>query len=117
MIKTQDISYRPGTKVRGKIIFSDDVSIKMIGERMIYFETSLLINTNSICQVELINKDNEKKKLTGEAISSLLKRARKENGDHIPIYEVCIKFTELNYIEKQFLDKLKIELTSTSATL
>ncbi|MHA2474899.1 MAG: hypothetical protein ACXAES_16875 [Promethearchaeota archaeon] len=115
MIKAEDIRHGNGTIVRGKIISPDEISLKIIGERKMCFETSLLINTNSICKVELINHYNEKKKLTGEAISSVLKRVQAENGDHVPIYEVWLKFTELNDIEKQFLDKLKNELTSEAA--
>jgi hypothetical protein len=107
MIKTEDGLNRNGTQMRGKIILSDDVSIKMICERKMCFETSLQINTNSICRVELIDNDNEKMKLTGETLSSLLKRVQADNGDHVPIYEVCMKFIELNDIEKQFLDNLK----------
>lgn len=109
MIKTEDGFSRNGTQMRGKIILSDDVSIKMIYEREMCLETSLLIKTNTICRVELINNDKEKMKLTGEAFSSLLKRVRADNGDHVPVYEVCIRFMELNDMQKQFLDRLKNE--------
>jgi hypothetical protein len=115
MKKTEDVLNRSVTKVKGKIISPEDISLKIIGEGKVCFETSLRINTNSIYQVKLMNNDNEKKELTGEAISSLLKRVQAGNGDHVPIYEVCIEFTELNDIEKQFLAKLKIEHTSTAA--
>jgi hypothetical protein len=110
MIKTEDELNKNGSRMKGKIIFFDDISLKMITESKMCFETSLRINTNSIYQVELMNNNNnEKRKLTGEAISSLLKRVKKENGDNTPIYEVYINFTELNNIERQFLNKLKNE--------
>jgi hypothetical protein len=117
MIKTEDIRHRDGTFVRGKIISAEDITMKIIGERKVCFETSLYINTNSTCKVELINNDDEKKKLTGEANSSRLKRLLVENGDHVPIYEVCIEFTELSDNERQFLDRMRNELTIQAATL
>jgi hypothetical protein len=109
MIKTEDGINRSDTQKRGKIILSGDVSVKMICEREMCFETSLLINTNSVCRLELINNDNEKMKLTGEALSSILKRGKADNGDHVPVYEVCIRFMELNDMQKQFLHRLKNE--------
>jgi hypothetical protein len=115
MIKTENVRHRTGTIVRGKIISPEDMSMKIIGERKMCFETSLFINTNSICKVELINNDNEKKKLIGEAISSRLQRVEEENGDHVPMYEVWMEFTELNDVEKQFLDRLKNELATKEA--
>jgi hypothetical protein len=116
MIKREDLRCRNGTIMRGKIISSNDITVKMINNNGMYFETSQFINTKSSYKVELINQENEKKKIAGEAISSLLKRARNENGDHIPIYEVCVKFTELNDMERRFLYKLKIELAGNPAT-
>ena len=109
MVKHEGKRYRTGTIKSGRIIFSNDISIKEISDSEISLETSLYINTYSVYKLELVNKDKEKKKLTGEAISSLLRRTQMENGNYVPIYEVGIKFIELSDEEQRFLDKLKSE--------
>ena len=71
-------------------------------------ETSQRIVANRFYQIEVINKNREKRKITGEATSSILRRKQSKHDDNVLIYEVGIKFTELNDSEKQFLDKLII---------
>ena len=109
MIKHEGKRYSTDTIKRRRIIYSNDISITKISDSEMFLETSLYINTNSVYKLELVNKDKEKKKLTGEAISSFLRRTQKANGDNVPIYEVGIKFIELSDVEKQFLDKLQSE--------
>ena len=116
MIKHKGKRYRTDTINRGRFIYSKDISIKKISDSEMSFETFLYIKTYSIYQFELVNKDNEKKKLTGEAISSFLRRTQKANGDNVPIYEVGMKFIELSYEEKQFLDKLQSEHANEPAS-
>ena len=110
MVKHERKSYRTETIKRVRVIYSNDISIKKISDSEMSLETSLYINTYSIYKFELINKDNEKIKLTGEANSSFLRRTKKVNGYYIPIYEVGIKFIKLSDEEKQFLDKLKASM-------
>lgn len=109
MVKNEVKRYRTDTIKRGKVIYSNDISIKKISDSEMSLETSLYINTNSVTKIEIVNKNKEKIKLTGEAISSLLRRTQWKNGDNVPIYEVGIKFIELSDVEKRFLDKLKSE--------
>jgi len=116
MIKHEGKRYRTDTINRGRFIYSKDISIKKISDSEMFLETSLYINTNNLYQFELVNKDKEKKKLTGEAISSFLRRTQKANGDNVPIYEVGMKFIELSYEEKQFLDKLQSEYANEPAS-
>ena len=109
MVKNEVKRYRTDTIKRGRVIYSNDIIRKKISDSEMSLETSLYINTYSIYKFELINKDNEKIKLTGEANSSFLRRTQKVNGDYIPIYEVGIKFSKLSDVEARFLDKLKSE--------
>ena len=105
MEKRKSKRYKAGTKVEGGIIFADDTSIINISGSGMRFETFHCINPKNIYQIELINKNKEKQKLTCETIWSLLKGTQQVNDVNVPIYEVGIKFIELNDIEKQFLDK------------
>jgi hypothetical protein len=116
MVKNEVKRYRTDTIKRGRVIYSNDISIKKISDSEMSLETSLYIKTYTIYQFELVNKDNENKKLTGEAISSFLRRTQKANGDYVPIYEVGMKFIELSYEEKQFLDKLQSEYANEPAS-
>ena len=115
MVKSEDKRYVNGTIMRGKFISSDDISIRNISNREMFLETSQRIVTNGIYNIEVMNKHREKKKIKGEATSSILRRTQEKNGNHVPIYEVGIKFTQLNDIEKRFLDQLIIEDTGQSA--
>ena len=108
MLKTEIKSSGTGTITRGKTIYSDEISIKNIRDRKIFLETSQRILTNGIYKIEVINKNKEKKQITGVATSSVLRSTQKNNGDNVPIYEVGIKFMELNDFEKQFLDEIAI---------
>jgi hypothetical protein len=116
MVKNEVKRYRNDTIKRGRVIYSNDIIIKKISDSELSLETSLHINTNSVNKIELVNKNKEKKKLAGEAISSLLRRTQIVNGDYVPIYAVGIKFIELSDEEKHFLNKLKSEHANEPAS-
>lgn len=98
-------SLKTSSKLRGKIIYSNEIIIKDINKNGMCFETSLHLNIKSTYRVEVSTNNNGKKLLSGETTSSFLKGTRKEKDNTIPIYEVALQFIDLNDIENQFLNK------------
>jgi hypothetical protein len=105
-----------GTKRGGKIISSDEGSIKNISETGICLETAQRISTNSIYIIEISNGNEEKKPLTCEVVWTLLKEIRRENDENVPVYEAGLKFVELSDVETQFVCGIINELANKPAT-
>jgi hypothetical protein len=116
MDKFESRRYGVGTKRGGKMISSDEGSIKNISETGICLETSQRISTNSIYRIEISNGKEEKKPLTCEVVWTLLKGIRKENDENVPVYEAGLKFIELSDLEKQFVCEIISDVSNKPAT-
>lgn len=87
----------------GKLLFSEDFTIKNISDTGLCLLTSQHINTNTIYRIELLNKEKKKAMLKVEAIWSMLRGTRKDKNDTFPVYEVGLKFVGMDDIEKKFV--------------
>lgn len=95
---------------KGELITTEEVKIKDISAGGICLETSQYLNAKKSFKVEITSADNEKITLTcAVAWSSLMLTVEKKEGA-LSIYEVGLKFVDLNDAEKQFLEKYIGEL-------
>lgn len=112
MDRCESKRYSIGAKRGGKIISSDEGSIKNISETGICLETAQRISTNSIYRIELSNVNKEKKPLTCEVVWTRLKGVLKKDDESIPVYEAGLKFVDLSEPEKHFLCNIINELAN-----
>jgi hypothetical protein len=97
----------PGNKCKGKLILSDDVKIKDISLGGLCIETTRRLNINNSYKIQIVS--NDKKDIItplGLLVRAKLKGTVKKKDYTLPLYEVALKFIELNDKEKLFLDKL-----------
>ncbi len=102
--------FKAGSKYKGKLILADAVTIKDISISGLCLETSERLTINNQYRIEVVDKDKEKMTLSGIAVRSFLRGTLKEKDNTMPVYEVGIKFIELESNEKVFLQKYMNEL-------
>jgi hypothetical protein len=98
--------YSTGSKCRGRIIFLEDIIIKNISDTGMCIETNQPINTNRIYKIQLLPKEDKEAMIKVEVAWAMLRGTRKEKNDLLPVYEVGLKFTEMNEDEKKYLEDL-----------
>jgi hypothetical protein len=110
-MKTEEgLTFKTVNKFSAKLILGNQFTIKRLGMKEIHLFTSERLITNNFYRIELVSGDNEKIKPMAEVASSFLKGIQKDEHEAQPIYEVSLKFMQLDTCEKDFVKKLIFEL-------
>jgi c-di-GMP-binding flagellar brake protein YcgR len=92
-------------KYRAKLILADEVLLKDISLGGLSLRTSQRLSPNSTYRVELVSSDNERITPTVTVVRSFFKGTIDREGETLPLYEVGLKFVELNEREREFLER------------
>jgi hypothetical protein len=106
MVERKDKRFKFTEKISANFILSTEVIIKDISAGGICMETKQRLITNRQYRIQLVSRNNEKQWLKCVVMWSLLKRTILEHNNAIPIYEVGLKFDELNKNQKSFVDEI-----------
>jgi hypothetical protein len=116
MEKRKSERFKTGNKCRGKLIVGEKIKIKNISISGICMEILQHLRINNIYKIEIVCSKNKKITPTGVVVWSSFRGSLKKKGDILPIYQVGLKFIELNDTDKHFLDKLISEFTKRPIT-
>jgi hypothetical protein len=106
MEKRKSERFETGDMCRGELVFAEKGKIKNISIGGICMEISQHLTIDNIYMIEIVCSKNKKIIPTGVVVWSSFKGTVKKKDDIFPIYEVGLKFIELNDSDKQFLNKL-----------
>jgi len=106
--------FKIGDKCRAKIFLADDVKLKDIGLGGILLETTRRLNINNCYKIQIVLRNNEVLMPRGIVVRSFLKGTVKKEEETLPVYEVALRFIELNEKEKRLLDKLLSEIADST---
>jgi c-di-GMP-binding flagellar brake protein YcgR len=106
MLERRYKRHKTSDKFLAKLILSRKARIKDISAGGICMETPERLETNRKYRIEMVSGKNERQWLKCEVIWTLLKNTITENDDSVPVYEVGLKFLELNNNEKSFINEL-----------
>jgi hypothetical protein len=93
----------PDVKCRAKFVHADEVKIKNISMGGMLAETSRRLNVNNTYKIQITYPDN-KESITPTCV--IVRSFLRSSIHKTPLYEVALKFTELNDKEKHFLMRL-----------
>ncbi len=110
MKEIEAVCLENGTKNLAKLIIGKQFTIRRLSISDIRLLTSERLITNSFYRIELVSSDNKKIKPTAGVVNSFLKEIKEENDNALPIYEVCLKFIQMDDNEKNFVKELIYEL-------
>ena len=99
------------------LILRKQFRIKILSDSEMRLLTSERLMTNSLYRIEMVSGNNEKIKPTAEVVSSFLRETQSVNDAVVPIYEVNIKFIQMDEHEKKFLKNLISELKNRAKNL
>jgi hypothetical protein len=109
MKKTGSSSFERVSKYKAKLIFGKQFKIKRLSADEICLLTKERFLTNNCYRIELKSLSDEKIKPLAEVVSSFLKELEKGKDNISPIYEVSLKFNQMDEMESKFIKKLICE--------
>ncbi len=98
--------FKTGNKCRAKLILVEDATIKNLSFGGVLLETTKRLNINNNYKIQMISNNNETITPMGLVVRASLKRTINKNNSILPLYQVALRFIELDDREKNFLDKL-----------
>jgi hypothetical protein len=108
--------FKTGYNYKAKLILLSDFTVKDISMSGIGVITSILLKTKDTYRIELASPEKEKKQFSCEVVNCFYRGTQKEKDNLVPLYEVALKFIELNDSEKYFLEQIIRELANKTTT-
>jgi hypothetical protein len=110
MIKDEAVCLENGRKNIAKLILGKQFIIRRLSINDMRLLTKERLMTNDYYRIELTSNNNEKIKPTVGVVNSFIKEIKEEKDGTFPIYEVSLRFIQMNENENNFIKKLIHEL-------
>jgi hypothetical protein len=98
--------FETNSKLHIDFAIDNEVKIKNISTGGICLETTKHIKNNETYSLRLLSGINDEIMLTGVVVRSFLRRSININSNFFPLYEVSLKFNELDKLDIISLERL-----------